>query len=495
MARTPKLDAYLSRYPHTLLQASGEAVGLPDGQMGNSEVGHMSLGAGRVVRQNLVKIDKSIEDGSFFRNPSLLAAVDAAGAASRPLHLLGLVSDGGVHSHLGHLLALIELCAKMGVRPLVHMITDGRDTPPRSAETFLPTLERALSDADGQVATVIGRYYAMDRDRRWDRTELAWRMLAMGKGRKAKTAQDAIEMAYAAGETDEFVRPTVLPGFHGMNAGDHLLLFNFRRDRPRQIMAAMTQAAFDGFDRGDRPLVSGTCMMEYDPALGLPYAFGPDAPATTLGETVSAAGLRQFHCAETEKFAHVTYFFNGGRGEPYPGEDRFLVPSPKVATYDLMPEMSARAVADATMAAIASGEYAFIVVNFANGDMVGHTAVPDAVVHAVETLDREVGRVLDAAVAHDFSVVVTADHGNCEELLDPATDMPQTQHSVYPVPCLIVDTSFWQLSTAGGLANVAPTLLELMGMARPEGMPARSLLLRPVREITRPIPEMARAVA
>jgi 2,3-bisphosphoglycerate-independent phosphoglycerate mutase len=260
-------------------------------------------------------------------------------------------------------------------------------------------------------------------------------------------------------------------------------------------MAAMTQGGFEGFDRGDSALVQATCMMEYDPQLGLPYAFDPDAPATTLGATLSAAGLRQFHCAETEKFAHVTYFFNGGRGNPFDGEERFLVPSPRVATYDLMPEMSAKAVADATVGAMANGGYSFIVVNFANGDMVGHTAVPDAVVHAVETLDREVGRVLDAAVAHDYSVVLTADHGNCEELLDPATDMPQTQHSVYPVPCLIVDTNYWQLSTAGGLSNVAPTILELMGLEKPEGMNARSLLLRPVREITRPMPELSREVA
>ncbi|MGD8310933.1 MAG: 2,3-bisphosphoglycerate-independent phosphoglycerate mutase, partial [Chromatiales bacterium] len=489
-ARTPRLDAYFARYSHTLIQASGEAVGLPDGQMGNSEVGHLTLGAGRIIRQNLVKIDDAIADGSFFENPALTAAARAARAAGRPLHLLGLVSDGGVHSHMRHLAATIELCRREGVKPVAHMITDGRDTPPRSAGTFLPELEAGLERAGGSVGSVVGRYYAMDRDRRWDRTELAWRMLTLGKGRRASGPGRAVEMAYEAGETDEFIRPTILPGFTPLTADDHLVFFNFRKDRPRQILAALTQPAFDGFDRGEGPLVSAVGMMEYDASLGLPYAFEPDSAGTTLGAAVSALGLRQFHCAETEKYAHVTYFLNGGRADPYDGEERRLVPSPRVATYDLKPEMSAAEVGDAVIGAIESGGYALIAVNFANGDMVGHTAVPDAVIRAVETLDREAGRVLDAAVAHDCSVVLTADHGNCEELLDPATDMPHTQHTPYPVPCLVVDSLTWQLSNGGGLANVAPTVLELMGVPRPEGMTGRSLLLRPVREVVRPIPDL-----
>ncbi len=494
-ARTPRLDAYLARYCHTLIQASGEAVGLPDGQMGNSEVGHLTLGSGKVIRQNLVKIDDAIADGSFAANPALLAAARAARAAGRPLHLLGLVSDGGVHSHLRHLIALLDLCRAEGVRPLVHMVTDGRDTPPRSALTFLPEVQEALRRAGGAIGSVSGRYYTMDRDRRWDRTELAWRMLTLGKGRRASSAEQAVELAYAAGENDEFIRPTLLPGFEGLTAVDHVLLFNFRKDRPRQILAALTQADFDGFDRGDKALVGATCMMEYDPGLGLPYAFEPDEAGTTLGETISALGLRQFHCAETEKWAHVTYFFNGGRSDPYEGEDRRLVPSPGVATYDLKPEMSAAEVADATIEAIQSGRYAFVVVNFANGDMVGHTAVQDAVIRAVETLDQEAGRVLDAAVAHDCTAILTADHGNCEELLDPVTDMAQTQHTVYPVPCMIVDALSWQLSIGGSLANIAPTVLDLMGLPKPASMTGRSLLLRPVREVARPMPEMSRAVA
>ncbi len=494
-ARTPRLDAYFARYSHTLIQASGEAVGLPDGQMGNSEVGHLTLGVGKIIRQNLVKIDDAIDDGSFARNPALQAACRAAREAGRPLHLAGLVSDGGVHSHMRHLIALVDLCHAEGVRPMVHMITDGRDTPPRSALTFVSDLQAALKRAGGSIGTVSGRYYTMDRDRRWERTELAWRMLILGKGRRAPSAEQAVELAYAAGENDEFIRPTVLPGFDGLTEADHLVFFNFRKDRPRQILAALTQPEFDGFDRGDKPLIKATGMMEYDPALRLPYAFEPDEPGSTVGETVSALGLRQFHCAETEKWAHVTYFFNGGRADPYPGEERRLVPSPRVATYDLKPEMSAAEVADATVQAIESEEYAFIVVNFANGDMVGHTAVQDAVIKAVETLDREAGRVLDAAVAHDYSVILTADHGNCEELLDPVTDMPQTQHTVYPVPCLIVDSLTWQLSVGGGLANIAPTVLDLMGLPKANGMTARSLLLRPVREVARPIPELSRAVA
>jgi 2,3-bisphosphoglycerate-independent phosphoglycerate mutase len=494
-ARTPRLDAYFARYSHTLIQASGEAVGLPDGQMGNSEVGHLTLGAGRIIRQNLVKIDDAIADGGFFVNPALTRAARAAAAAGRPLHLLGLVSDGGVHSHLRHLVAMIELCRREGVKPVVHMITDGRDTPPRSAGTFVPELEEALARAGGSIASLVGRYYAMDRDRRWDRTELAWRMLTLGKGRRASGSARAVEMAYEAGETDEFIRPTILPGFQRLTDDDHLVFFNFRKDRPRQILAALTQPEFEGFDRGESPRVRATGMMEYDASLGLPYAFEPDAPGITLGAAVSARGLRQLHCAETEKYAHVTYFLNGGRADPYEGEERRMVPSPRVATYDLKPEMSAAEVADAVVGAIESGSYPLIVVNFANGDMVGHTAVADAVIRAVETLDREAGRVLDAAVANDYSVVLTADHGNCEELLDPATDMPQTQHTPYPVPCLVVDSLTWQLSNAGGLANVAPTVLELMGLPKPEAMTARSLLLRPVREVVRPIPDLSRAVA
>lgn len=480
-ADTPVLDAYFSRYPRTLLQASGPAVGLPDGQMGNSEVGHLTLGCGAVIRQDMVRIDDAIASGEFFTNPALLAAIRKASAQRRPVHLLGLVSDGGVHSSLTHLRALIGLCKQHGAKPLLHMITDGRDTPPKSALGYLRAVEPALCEAGGAIATVMGRYYAMDRDKRWERTELAWRALILGAGQHTPSAQAAIRGAYAAGDTDEFIRPTVLPGAPPMGGDDQLISFNFRKDRPRQIVAALGGEAFAGFDRGESARPRITCMMAYDGTLNMPYAFEPERPATTLGQVLSTAGLKQFHCAETEKYPHVTYFFNGGRSEPFPGETRMLIPSPRVATYDLKPEMCAREVADAVIDAIGLNTYAFILVNFANGDMVGHTAIPRAAVKAVEALDKEVGRVLEAATAAGYSAILTADHGNCEELVDPATGAPHTQHTLYPVPCLILDEITWQLSCSGGLANIAPTVLQLMGLEKPAQMSAGSLLLKPCR--------------
>jgi 2,3-bisphosphoglycerate-independent phosphoglycerate mutase len=480
-AATPRLDELFARYSHTLLEASGHAVGLPDGQMGNSEVGHMILGCGAIVRQDLVLVDDAIADRSFYDNPALLRAVDRAASRRRPLHLTGLVSDGGVHSHVRHLVTLVHLCRRRGATPMVHMITDGRDTPPQSALSYLPDLEAALAEAGGAIATVCGRYYAMDRDHRWDRTERAWRAVVEGKGRRAPSARAAIEAAYAAGETDEFIAPTVVQGAVPLRADDDILFFNFRKDRPRQMAEALFQEDFEHFDRGEFQPVRITCMMEYDAAYGLPVAFDHDRPKVTLAGILSEAGLKQLHCAETEKAAHVTYFFNGGRGEPHPGEDRVIVPSPRVATYDLQPEMSAREVADAVDKAVRSGRYAFILVNFANGDMVGHTAVREAVLKAVEALDREVGRVVEGAIAAGFSVILTADHGNCDELIDPVTGTPQTQHTVYPVPCLIADSTPWRLRTGGGISGVAPTVLHLLGLRKPTAMTAESLLLQPLR--------------
>jgi len=477
-AATPKLDAYFSRYPHTTLNASGRAVGLPDGQMGNSEVGHLTLGAGDVIRQDIVRINDAIASGAFFSNSALLAATDLAADGKGVIHLVGLVSDGGVHSHLDHLAALIRLCKERRVRPLLHMITDGRDTPPQSALNYLHDIEAQLHECGGAIASITGRYYAMDRDTRWDRTELAWRALVLGKGQHARSAETAIRSAWAGGDTDEFIQPILLPAFQPIGRDAPVISFNFRKDRPRQLVAALGDPNFSGFDRGEAPLAAVTCMMPYDRALKLPYAFEPEQPATTLGEVVSTLGLAQFHCAETEKYAHVTYFFNGGRTTPYSGEDQLLIPSPGVATYDLKPAMSAREVADAVIGAISQGRYAFIVVNFANGDMVGHTAKRHAVLEAVETLDREVSRVLEAAENTDYSVLLTADHGNCEELVDPFTGEPHTQHTTYPVPCLVLDPENWQLSCGGGLANVAPTVLQLMGVATPTDMQAHSLLLR-----------------
>lgn len=478
-AETPQLDAYFARYPHTHLNASGESVGLPDGQMGNSEVGHMTLGSGNVVLQDMVQINRAIEDGSFFDNSTLLQAARAARKKSRPLHLVGLVSDGGIHSHIDHLKALIQLCRAQGVKPLLHMITDGRDSPPKSALIYLREIENDLHEAGGAVATIVGRYYAMDRDRRWERTEMAWRALTLGQGYKALSAETAIGSAYAKGDTDEFIRPIKLPASENILAGDEVIFFNYRKDRPRQLVAALGLESFSGFDRGETPLANICCMMPYTNKQGLAYAFEPHRPITTLAKIVSEAGLSQFHCAETEKFSHVTHFFNGGRDDPHPAEQRMLIPSPRVATYDQMPEMNAAQVADAVESAIKTGEFAFIVVNFANGDMVGHTAVRDAVIAAVEALDREVGRVLNTATDAGYSVIVTADHGNCEEMVDPVTGNPHTQHTTYPVPCMVIDRKNWKLSSSGGLANIAPTVLQLMGFAVPSTMQS-SLLLKPL---------------
>jgi 2,3-bisphosphoglycerate-independent phosphoglycerate mutase len=481
IADTPRLDALFATNPHTVLQASARAVGLPDGQMGNSEVGHMTLGSGCIVRQDLVLIDDAIADRSFYDNPVLVSAARRAAEQGRPLHLMGLVSDGGVHSHVRHLTALIKLARRQGATPVVHMITDGRDTPPRSAKSYLGGVEDALDAAGGRIATVTGRYYAMDRDHRWERTKMAFDAFVHGEGRRAESAADAIAQAYAADEDDEFIRPTVVNGGECIADGDSLVFFNFRKDRPRQTVSALFQRDFDAFDRGDFRSADVSCMMEYNDRFGLPYAFEHEMPAVTLGEILSEAGLPQFHCAETEKYAHVTFFFNGGRSEPYPGEERRLIPSPKVATYDLKPEMSAPEVADAVVTAIESGAYAFIVVNFANGDMVGHTAVREAVIEAVQVLDREVGRVIEAAQSAGYAVLLTADHGNCDEMLDPVTGEPHTRHTVYPVPCLVVDEVPRELAVGAGIEDVAPTCLALMGLPKPDVMHGRSILLKPVQ--------------
>jgi len=360
------------------------------------------------------------------------------------------------------------------------MITDGRDTSPRCALNYLPEVEAALKSAGGSIATVMGRYYAMDRDKRWQRTEEAWSALVLGKGRIANSASEAIENAYALDENDGFIKPVRLPGAENIQHGDEFIFFNFRKDRPRQLLAALDCSYFDGFERGsDVARANVTCMMLYDHSLGMAYAFEHDQPKLTLVEVLTKAGLKHFHCAETEKFAHVTYFFNGGGDQPLPGETRKLLPSPRVATYDLQPEMNASAVADAVIDAIDSAEHAFIVVNFANADMVGHTAVEAAVIKAVETLDTEAGRLMQHAKDAAYSIILTADHGNCEEMVDPATGEPHTQHTTYPVPCMIIDEQTWKLSCCGGLVNIAPTVLQLMGLKVPKKM-ASSLLLEAV---------------
>ncbi len=478
IAATPNFDRYFAAGPMTLLEASGRGVGLPAGQMGNSEVGHMTIGCGMIVKQDLVRIDDAIEDGSFFDNPALNSAVQAAREAGRPLHLAGLVSDGGVHSHIDHLEALVKLCARHAVVPQVHMFTDGRDTAPQAALGYLDELEALLAESGGRIATVAGRYYAMDRDQRWDRVEMAWQNIVRGSGIAAESAREAIERSYAAGKSDEFILPAHLPGQQLLEAGDEMVFFNFRNDRARQICAAFALERFDAFDRGaDYRPITVTTMTHYDTQLGGPVAFAPMRPKTTLGSVISDAGMRQFHCAETEKYAHVTFFFNGGREPPYLGETRELIESPRVETYDLKPEMSAPGVAHAVIEAMRSGQYQFIVVNFANGDMVGHTAVREAIVRAVEVLDYEVDRVLQAAQECGFSVVLTADHGNCDEMIDPATGKPHTQHSNHPVPCLVLDPEVRHLAEGGNLSAIAPTVLKLMGIEQPESMTGRSLIL------------------
>lgn len=480
LARTPRLDEYFSHYPHTALQASGQAVGLPNGQMGNSEVGHLTLGSGSILRQSLVRIDDAIADRSFFNNPALITAADKARKLGRPLHLIGLVSDGGVHSHINHLLALIELCHQRGCVPQVHAITDGRDTPPRSALTFIPLVEDALARYGGYIGSVSGRYYIMDRDQRWERVLLSWKTLFSINANYAENCRAAITAAYNREENDEFIRPTALKQLQPINHGDEVIFFNFRNDRARQFTSALACADFAAFDRGSeyRP-VNVTCMTEYDASFDLPVAFPADMVKTFLSSEISRAGLRQFHCAETEKYAHVTFFFNGGREEPFPGEDRIMLPSPRIASYDLKPEMSAQQVADTVITAIKSENYPFIVTNFANGDMVGHTAVREAVINAVETLDREVGRVLDAAVTYGYSVILTGDHGNCEEMVDPVTGQPHTQHTTYPVPCLVIDETSWRMATGAGLSSVAPTILKLLGLPPAASMDKYPLLLNP----------------
>lgn len=478
-ADTPRFDEYFSLYPHTVLDACGNAVGLPEGQMGNSEVGHMSIGCGSIIRQDLVRIDDAIESGEFFTNSALCSAIEEAKNAKRPLHLLGLVSDGGVHSHTNHLLALIEMCKLSGIKPVVHMIADGRDTAPRSAHLFVEKITPALEDAGGMIATICGRYYAMDRDNRWDRVKVSWDLLVNGIGKQAATAEEAIDASYDDDQGDEFIQPTFLEGGELIRQDDNVIFFNFRNDRPRQLTAALTAFNFDHFDRGDFDSAAVTCLTEYDPQLLLPIGFAPERPMVTLAQIISQAGIKQFHCSETEKYAHVTFFFNGGREEPYAGEDRKMVPSPDVSTYDLQPEMSAKEVADNVIDALRSKEYGFIVVNFPNGDMVGHTAKREAVIKAVETLDKEVGRVLDVANEESFSVILTSDHGNCDEMVDPVTWEPHTQHTLYPVPCVIIDEISWHLSTGAGLSNIAPTVLQMMGLQQPDTMTGKSLLLEP----------------
>ena len=478
-ARTPTMDRLWRTQAHTAIDASGEAVGLAPGIMGNSEVGHLTIGAGRIIYQDVMRISKAIATGDFFHNAALLAAIGAARANRRTLHLWGLLSDGSVHSHIDHLFALLELAAKQGLDDIaVHAVLDGRDKPPRSALPFIDQVEAKLRELGrGRISTVTGRYYAMDRDKRWERTERAWRALVMGEGGAARTARAAVEAAYANDQGDEFVEPTIIGDARPIADGDQVVCYNFRADRARQLTAALALANFQGFSRPRFPTVGYVCMTEYDASFKLPLAFGPEELRNTLAEVWGRAGLRNLRIAETEKYAHVTYFLNGGAEQPFPGEERILIPSSKkVPTYDLEPEMQAAAIAARAAEAIAAGKFDVVVMNFANPDMVGHTGKMEATVKAVEVSDAALGTVIDALQRIGGVALITADHGNAEFMADPATGQPHTAHTTYPVPLILYDPSFkGRLADHGGLADVAPTFLAMLGLEKPPEMTGRDL--------------------
>ena len=472
-ARTPHWDGLWGGRSSTLISGSGLDVGLPRGQMGNSEVGHMNLGAGRVVHQDLSRIDLAIEDGSFASNPVLNAAI--AKARGKRMHVLGLVSPGGVHSHEDQIAALVAMAERAGVTVRLHAFLDGRDTPPRSAA---PSLER-FGD---RVASICGRYYAMDRDARWDRVRAAFDMLTRGEARyRAVDAAEALQAAYDRGESDEFVQPTIVAGSPSEAAvrdGDVVVFMNFRADRARELTRAFVEDGFDAFRRVRRPrLADFVTLTRYADDIPAACAFEPEVVRNSLGEHLSGLGLRQLRIAETEKYAHVTFFFSGGREQPFPGEDRALVPSPQVATYDRQPEMSAAEVTDRLVAAIESGDYGAIVCNYANADMVGHTGDFDAAVQAVETVDRCLGRIVAAVEATGGHCLITADHGNVERMRDATTGQPHTAHTAELVPLVYVGPDDVRLDAGGTLSDVAPTLLELMGLPPPAEMRGRSLLI------------------
>jgi len=479
-ARTPNIDRLKSSYPFTTLGAAGLDVGLPPGQMGNSEVGHLNLGAGRVVYQDYTRINLAIEDGSFYENSVLIEAIDRAKEMGSALHLMGLLSDGGVHSHNTHLRALLRLAKERGLeRVWIHAILDGRDVPPRSSLGYFRELEEEIrSIGVGKVATVAGRYYSMDRDRRWERTELAYRAMTSGQGLQADSPEEAVRAGYDRGEDDEFLKPTVVDTEGMVEDGDSLIFFNFRPDRARQITKAFVSSDFCEFDR-EKIDVHFVCMTQYEESIPAPVAFPAEYLSDTLGEVVSRAGLRQLRIAETEKYAHVTFFFNGGREEASPGEDRVLIPSPKVATYDLKPEMSAFEVTDAVVEKIDEGAYDLIVLNYANSDMVGHTGIFDAAVKAVEAVDECVGRVVNEVLARGGAVLLTADHGNAEQMENEATGQHHTAHTTNPVPFVLIrDGDRARLRGGGILADVAPTVLDLLGLPAPAAMTGTSLIAK-----------------
>ena len=484
--KTPVMDQLMSQCPFVKGNASGMAVGLPEGQMGNSEVGHLNMGAGRIVYQELTRITKEIQDGDFFKNEALLAAVKNAKENNSALHFMGLLSDGGVHSHNTHLYALLEMAKREGLKKVyVHCFLDGRDTPPASGADYIKELYEKMQELGvGQIASVMGRYYAMDRDNRWDRVEKAYRAIAFGEGIQAECPYDAVKASYEQEVYDEFVVPTVImrdgKPTATVNDGDSIIFFNFRPDRAREITRAFCADEFDGFDRGERKKVTYICFTEYDVTIpNKEVAFNKVEIKNTFGEFLASKGLKQARIAETEKYAHVTFFFNGGVEAPNPGEDRILVNSPKVATYDLKPEMSAYEVCDKLVEAIKSDKYDVIIINFANPDMVGHTGVESAAIKAVEAVDTCVGRAVEALKEVDGQMILCADHGNCEQLVDYTTGVPFTAHTTNPVPFILINYDpAYTLKEGGCLADLAPTLIDMMGLEKPVEMTGHSLLVK-----------------
>jgi 2,3-bisphosphoglycerate-independent phosphoglycerate mutase len=481
LARTPNLGRLFAECPWAPLVCSGLAVGLPEGQMGNSEVGHLSMGAGRVVYQEFTRICREIETGDMFTNPVLIEAMDGAVRDGKSVHFMGLLSNGGVHSHVEHLYALVEMAKQRGAeRVFVHAFLDGRDVPPTSGIGFVEETDRFLArNGFAPIATVMGRYYAMDRDKRWERVEQAWRAMVLGEGALATSAEVAVRRSYDAGVTDEFVVPAVVQGDAGpiarMAEGDAVVFFNFRPDRAREITRALVDPAFDGFSRAVFPKLRFVQLTEYDPTIPAPVAYGKDLPRCVLADVIADAGLRQLHIAETEKYAHVTFFFNGGREAPKRGEERILIPSPKVPTYDMKPEMSEPQVTDALVRAIGESRADFYVVNYANCDMVGHTGVLEAAIAAVEAVDDGVGRVVSAIRAAGGHALITADHGNAEQMREPDGE-PFTAHTTDRVPFIASSPVVRGVRRGGMLADVAPSVVELLGLEKPEEWTGRTLL-------------------
>jgi 2,3-bisphosphoglycerate-independent phosphoglycerate mutase len=485
-AHLPNYNYFWNTYPHTVLHASGENVGLPEGQMGNSEVGHLNIGAGRVVFQELTRINRAIRDKSFFQNPRLLEAFRQAREKGAGVHLMGLLSDGGVHSHIDHLFALLDMAKTQEVQKLyLHCFLDGRDVPPANGKEYIARTEQKLRELGiGTIATVMGRFYGMDRDKRWERVAKAYRAMVYGEGVKAPFPQVAVEQSYEKRITDEFVEPTVIVDREGqprgkVQSGDSIIFYNFRADRAREITRAFVDDDFAGFDRGGNPpLVHYVCMTQYDATIKAPVAFPPQNLDKTLGQVLAEHGLKQLRIAETEKYAHVTFFFNGGVEEPNEGEDRLLIPSPKVATYNLQPEMSAYEVTKAVIEKINSGVYDVIVLNYANPDMVGHTGIMDAAVQAVQAVDECLGKLWQAVKEQGGGMIITGDHGNCEMMIDEKTGEPQTAHTAGVVPFILVqdDLNSVPLRKDGALYDIAPTMLQILGLEKPQEMMGTSLI-------------------